>query len=396
MAFDPKPKEVAVVSRVDQARVVDMCQQLVRFRSVNPPGDELEIATYIADILDGEGFEVDLPRHSPTRASLIARLKGTGELPALLYCGHLDVMPIGSEDWQHGTFDGELADGSLWGRGSSDMKSGLAAMIEAARVLQYSRDRLRGDLLLLFTADEEVGGLGAAELATRDDLVPAQALVICEPTYNEVIVAEKGQLWLEITTHGKAAHGSMPQLGNNAIMMMVALLSGLEQLGMPTQEHPLLGKATRNVGTIQGGLRTNVVPERCVATVDQRSLPGQDHQAAVEQVEQVLEQLRRRQPGFQATVKVVSDLAPVETPPDDPIVQQFCDVVGEIIGTRPMPRGVPYTTDAPFLVPVLNAPMIICGPGDPGLAHQPDEHVEVRRLVDSAKILTLVAARLLL
>lgn len=384
-----------LLSRVEEAEVVSLCRNLVRFKSVNPPGDELEIAQYVAHVLREAGLTVDVMSHTPTRASLVARLKGSGEVPALVYCGHLDVMPIGHEDWLYDPFRGELVEGKLWGRGSTDMKSGVAAMIMAAKVLASAKIHLKGDLVLVFTADEEVGGLGARELAARPDFAPAQAVVISEPSSNDIYVAEKGQLWLEITTYGKAAHGSMPHLGQNAIMMMVALLSKLQQLGVPYEEHPLLGSFTRSVGTIRGGLRTNVVPDRCVITLDQRTLPGQDHHAVVAQVENLFADLSRQLPDFRASVKVIADLCPVETSPQDPAAQSFCDIVAEVTGERPEPKGAPYTTDAAFLVPSLNAPMIICGPGDPDLAHRPNEYVEVDKLFESTGIFTLAAAQFL-
>jgi succinyl-diaminopimelate desuccinylase len=187
----------------------------------------------------------------------------------------------------------------------------------------------------------------------------------------------------------------MPHLGRNAIMMMVCLLSKLEKLQVPHVEHALLGGFTRNVGTIHGGLRTNVVPERCVVTMDMRTVPGQEHCAIVAQVKRLISELSTEVSGFGASVKVLSQLCPVETSPQDPAVQSFCDVVAAVIGRRPVPRGVPYTTDAPILVPALQAPLIVCGPGEPALAHQPNEYVEVDKLAESARILTLAAVQFL-
>jgi succinyl-diaminopimelate desuccinylase len=368
-----QPSEI--LSKVQDERLLDLCSDLIRLNTVNPPGDELEAAEFLGRILREDGVAVDVVRHTPTRASLVARLQGSGRVPPLVYCGHLDVMPVGEGDWLYDPFAGRSVDGRLWGRGSSDMKSGVAAMIEAARVLVDARLPLKGDLVLLLTSDEEGEGLGAYELAGRADLAPAMALIIPEPTGNDVIVAEKGQLWLEITTHGKAAHGSMPHLGRNAIMMMVCLLSKLEELQVPHVEHPLLGGFTSNVGTMHGGLRTNVVPERCVVTMDLRTVPGQEHRAVLAQVERLISELCTEVAGFSATVRILSDLCPVETSLQDPAVQSFCDVVAAVIGRRPVPRGVPYTTDAPILVPALQAPLIVCGPGDPALAHQPNEYV---------------------
>lgn len=385
-----------LVNQIQEAEVVALCRDLVRFKSVNPPGDELEIAEYVADVLRDAGLIVEMVPHTSTRASVLARLKGSGDGPALLYTGHLDVVPVGAEEWQHDPFGGEVIEGRLWGRGSSDMKGGDAALIAAARILTAAGLPLKGDLILAFTAGEEHDMLGAAEIAARSDLAPVQAVVVAEPSHNGVYVAEKGVLWLKITTYGKTAHGSMPHLGQNAITMMAALMTELESLPVPHYEkHPLLGGFTRSINTIVGGVKINVVPDRCEVTIDQRTVPGQDHAAIVSQVEGLIADLGRRRPGFRASVEVINDRLPVATSPQEPVVQRFCDVVAEVVGARPIPEGVNYCTDAVEFAPTLGAPMIICGPGEAELAHQPNEYVEVAKLVEAAKIFTLAAARLL-
>jgi succinyl-diaminopimelate desuccinylase len=384
-----------LLNRIQETEVVSLCRDLVRFKSVNPPGDELEIAEYVAGVLREAGLTVEMVPHTPTRASVLARLKGSGEMPALFYTGHLDVVPVGAEEWLHDPFEGDVVEGELWGRGASDMKGGNAAMIAATKVLATANFPLKGDLILAFTAGEEGEQLGAAEIAARPDLAPVQAVVVAEPSYNDVYVAEKGAFWLQITTHGKTAHGSMPHLGQNAIMMMVALLSELDSLAVPYEEHPLLGGFTRSVNTIAGGVKTNVVPDQCTVTIDQRTVPGQDHRAILRQVEDLIADLGQRLPDFRASVEVINDRIPVATSPGEPVVQRFCDIVAEVVGERPVPKGVNYYTDAVVFAPALNAPMIICGPGEAKLAHQPNEYVEVPKMVEAAKIFTLAAVQLL-
>jgi succinyl-diaminopimelate desuccinylase len=177
--------------------------------------------------------------------------------------------------------------------------------------------------------------------------------------------------------------------------MMVALLSELDSLAVPCEEHPLLGGFTRSVNTIAGGVKTNVVPDQCTVTIDQRTVPGQDHRAILRQVEELIADLGQRLPDFRASVEVINDRIPVATSPGEPVVQRFCDVVAEVTGTQPVPKGVNYYTDAVAFAPALNAPMIICGPGEAKLAHQPNEYVEVSKMVEAAKIFTLAAVQLL-
>ena len=380
---------------VKEADLVKLCQEIVRIKSVNPPGDELQAAEYVASVLKKIGLEVEVIKHSPTRASVLARLKSSRKKPALLYNGHLDTVPVGSEKWIHEPFEGVLSEGKIWGRGTADMKGGLVALIVAAKALAEARVPLQGDLIIAATAGEEADSLGATALAARPDLGPVQAVVIPEPSYNDLYIAEKGAFWLELMTQGKTAHGSMPEMGRNAVMMMVALIGELSKTPFPYKEHPLLGGFSQSVNTISGGVKTNVVPDNCVVTVDMRTVPGQDHPAILKQVQDLIADLSRRIPDFKASVRVTNDRAPVETSPNEPAVQSFADIVAEVAGKRPVPKGVRYYTDAVAFVPVLKAPMIICGPGDAKLAHQPNEHVEISKLVQAAKIYTLAAAKLL-
>jgi succinyl-diaminopimelate desuccinylase len=384
-----------LIHSIQETELVKLCQELIRIKSVNPPGDELAIAEFVASVLKKAGLDVELVNHSPTRASVLGRLKSSRQIPGLLFNGHLDTVPIGNEKWIHEAFAGEVAENKIWGRGTADMKGGLAALIVAAKTLAEGGFPLRGDLILAATASEEVDSIGAITIAAQPNLGPVQAVMIPEPSYNDVFVAEKGALWLEITTQGKTAHGSMPELGRNAVMMMVSLITEFQKLAFPHQEHPMLGGFSQSVNTIAGGVKTNVVPDYCIVTVDMRTVPGQDHQAIVRQVETLIADLNRRIPDFKASVRVVNDRVPVETSPKEPAVQGFLDVVAEVTGERPVPKGVRYYTDAVAFVPVLKAPMIICGPGDAKLAHQPNEHVEISKLVQSAKIFTLAAAKFL-
>ncbi len=383
--FRPRHEEAAV----------KYCQELVRIKTVNPPGDELPAAEYTASQLERFGADVEMVPHTATRASLVARLRGSGRAPALLYNGHLDTVPPGEESWSHDPLGGELADGRIWGRGSADMKGGLAAMMAAMQALAEANFPLAGDLILAATAGEETDSLGAIAISSRPNLGPVQAVVIPEPSSNEIFIAEKGVLWLELATRGKTAHGSMPELGHNAVMMMVDFISALREMEFSHKEHPLLGGFSRSVNTLSGGVKTNVVPDFCAATIDMRTVPGQDHAAILRQVKEGITRLKGRRPEFQASLRVLKDRVPVETPPEDPAVQRFAQIVTEIVGQRPVLKGARYYTDGGVIAPVLKAPLIICGPGDAAMAHQPDEFVGVAKVIQSAMIYTWAAVNFL-
>ena len=386
-------KDLAVL--VKESEVVGICQDLVRLQTVNPPGNEQAAAEYVAAALEKSGVATELVKHSEGRASVLARLKGQGKAPALFYNGHLDTVPVGAEKWVHEPFAGEVAEGKVWGRGAADMKGGLAAMMAAVKALADARIPLKGDLLLAATAGEEIDSLGAAAIARMPTLGPIQALFIAEPTYNEIYIAEKGVLWVEIETFGKTAHGSMPEKGRNAVMMMVEIVNEFEKLDIPYKLHPILGGFTRSINTIAGGVKTNVVPDFCVATIDMRTVPGQGHSTILRQIEAVIQGLSRKAPDFKAKVKAINDHSLVETSPAEPVLQKFSTVVGEMTGQKVVFKGANYFSDAVGFLPVLKVLLILFGPGELGLAHQPNENVEVSKLVEAARIYAVTASRLL-
>ncbi len=385
-----------LINSAVEEEVVKLTQQLIQIKTINPPGDELPLAEYVSSYLKKVGLEVELINHSPNRASVLARLKSPRRKPGLLFNAHLDTVPIGNEKWIHEPFKGEVAEGRIWGRGSADMKGGLAVLMVAVKAIAEAQLPLQGDLILAVTAGEEVDSLGATTLSGREDIGPVQAVMIPEPSNNDVFIAEKGALWLEISTHGKTAHGGMPELGRNAVMMMIPLLTELQKMVFPFKEHPLLGGFTQSVNTISGGVKTNVVPDHCAVTVDMRTVPGQDHKAIVKQIENLISDLGKKIPDFKASVRVTNDRIPIESSPDEPVIQGFFEIVSEVTGERPVPKGVRYYTDAVAFVPVLKTPMIICGPGEAPLAHQPNEYVEISKLIQSLRIFTLAGVRFLL
>jgi succinyl-diaminopimelate desuccinylase len=184
-------------------------------------------------------------------------------------------------------------------------------------------------------------------------------------------------------------------LGHNAIEMMMDLLGALKGLDIPFTPHPVLGGFTMNIGTIHGGVKVNVVPDRCTATVDMRTVPGQNHADLLARLETLLAELGHRIPAFRATVRHAYDLPPVETAPDAPAVLSFSDAVQEATGRTVQPHRVRFATEGAIFIPALGTPTLIFGPGDPALAHQPNEYVEIERMVEAARIYALAAVKLL-
>jgi succinyl-diaminopimelate desuccinylase len=275
------------------------------------------------------------------------------------------------------------------------MKSGVAAMLVAARALSEMRQQLRGDLILAMTAGEEVGMTGAQQVAAWPELGDVAAIIISEPTDNTVGLAERGVLWIELTTHGQTAHGSTPHLGRNAINMMRRLLDAVDRVRIPFARHPILGDFTYSLDTIQGGTVNNVVPDRCVASLDLRTVPGQDHNSILRHFEALIGELTESEPEFSAEVHSPFSLPAIETPADHPAVADFTEAVAAATG-RPAAGGiVRFATEAAIFVPALQLPVIVYGPGDPDLAHQPDENVAIGKMLEAARVYTAAALHML-
>lgn len=348
--------------RLDPVR---LAQRLVQTPSPTPPGDTAAVADILAAGLRPAGFSLRTVDTPGGGRNLVAVLPGAGKKPPLCLTGHMDTVPLGETPWRVDPFGGVIRDGRLYGRGSSDMKAGVAALVAAAVAMAEFPARA-ADVVLILTGEEESGSLGATALV-RAGVLPrsASALLVAEPTGGRPLLGHKGALWIKAVFTGKAAHGSMPQLGVNAVDKAVRAAAVLPSLFAQVAPHPLLGPPTASIGTFQGGGKVNVVPERAVLEVDLRSLPGLDHGAL---------QGRLQALWPEAALEVLVDLPPVLTAAEDPVVELARDVLGDMTGRRPVPGTVSFFTDASVLAPALGQPpVLLFGPGEPGQAHQTDE-----------------------
>ncbi len=375
----------------DRREVLELARELIRVDTVNPPGGELAAAELALAYARSCGLDGRLALVDDGRANLHLVLRGTGARAPLLYCGHSDTVPLGTAAWTRPPHAAEVdEDGVLWGRGAVDMKGGVAAMLVGMATLARAEVELPGDVHFLGTAGEEVDCAGA-RAALRSGVMEGVAnLVIAEPTDLDLVVAHKGALFLELTTHGRAAHGAMPDQGVNAITHMMSLLERLGTLDAELPAHTLLGGATLNVGTIEGGSVVNIVADRCTARVDVRTVPGIDHPALLARIERLLGELGEVHAGFRASMTVTGDYPAVGTPLDQPLVQAATHVLGAVLGRAPEIRGVSYFSDASVLQPATGVPTLLCGPGDPNLAHQTDERVDVLALQRAAETFTVL------
>ncbi|MFC7393451.1 ArgE/DapE family deacylase [Scopulibacillus cellulosilyticus] len=384
---------------MDQEQAKSILKDIIKIKSVNPPGDETLVANKLKALFDQYGIETELVEYSENRTNLIARLKGTNspDGPTLGLTGHMDVVPPGEIDWEHDPFGAEEADGKIYGRGACDMKSGLVACVLAMISLKEEGLPLNGEITLLATVGEEAGAVGAKQLVDRGYADHLDALIIAEPTQNQIKIAHKGALWPQITTYGKTAHGSMPDVGINAIVHMNEIIHQIlsEQFKLDYEEDELLGSPTYSIDVIRGGSNTNVVPDQCSTNIDIRTVPSQNHQKIIKQLEQVIDTTKNKYPDLKADIRILNDQPPMRTPGDSPFVKLVQEAVKSIYGSAELGGMTGYTDGSQFMQSNNHFPIIVLGPGDTSVAHQPDEYVEVEEYLNSIKLYKDIAKKFL-
>jgi succinyl-diaminopimelate desuccinylase len=357
---------------------IALTRSLLRFDTVNPPGRERDCARYAGGLLEEWGYRVDYHEYADSRTSVIARAGGSDASAPLCLTGHLDVVPVGSRAWTHDPFSGETAGDRLYGRGASDMKAGVAAILLAARAMAQ---RLAGTpgVVIVLTAAEEGGCIGSRHLSEQRKLLGrAGAMVVGEPTSNYPLVGHKGSVKFHARFKGVSAHGSMPHLGVNAIYKAARALGRLEAFDFGVPAHPVMGKPTLNVGTIEGGNTVNAVPDSADVGVDIRTVPGMDHAVLLESLQSLM---------AEAELDVFSNLGPVWTEPDEEWVQRVFEICKPYVEDRLEARTAPYMTDAANLLKVYaGAPTVVLGPGEAAMAHQTDEFCSMERIRQSVSI----------
>lgn len=363
---------------------------LVAIDSVNPslvPGGagEAEIAERVARELRDIGMDVEKSEAAPGRPNVVGVLEGRARGPALMFCGHMDTVGV---EGMEAPFDPVERDGRLYGRGAQDMKGGVAAMIGAARAVAASGGLDAGRLIVAAVVDEEYASVGADALVKN---WMADAAVVTEPTDLVVAVGHKGFSWIEVVTEGRAAHGSRPREGRDAILMMGRFLARLEALDRSLQArpaHPVLGTASLHASMIEGGRELSTYPDRCVMRMERRTVCGEPADAALGEVEEILEALRSEDPEFMASARFLFGRLPYETPhehqlPD--VLQSSMKTTGRSSGRA----GMTYWTDAAVLGQA-GIPSVIFGPGGAGL-HGLEEHVRVDEVIVCRDALTRLA-----
>lgn len=383
-----------VLDEIDEGEVVELAQRLVRVPGHNPPGEEAETARVLAQECRDRGLTVSLTEVAPGRPNLVARLDGDqgGDEPGLLLLGHTDVVPPGDE-WTADPFEGSISDRRLIGRGSADMKGGLAAAVVAMGALRRSGLRLPGPVTLAALVDEEELGIGIRQYVDTLDPGEFRACLVAEPTSLQPIVAARGDAYLQIEVTGTAAHSGNPDDGRNAINGMARIVTELEtwHVELAAEPHPLVGPATWSVGTISGGQSTSAVPAHCRVTADRRLLPGESATNVLAEVRDRLRTLDLEGRGLGVRVTMTMDMPGFETPAEDPFVEccraALVSAGLEAIGLPLLPPGGwTAACDGGFVAARTGVPVVVLGPGSVAeAAHRPDESVALDELTVAAR-----------
>jgi len=422
MAFDPSD----VFARIDARRdeLIALTRDLVRIPTTNPPGENYtDCARLLGDRLGKRGFDVRYVRAEGAigdsdrypRTNVIARWESGRPGPSVHFNSHIDVVEVGS-GWQHDPFAATVVDGRIYGRGTCDMKGGLAASIIAVESLIDECPNLIGNLEISGTADEETGGYGGVAHLCEEGWFSRSRVdhvIIPEPLNKDrVCLGHRGVWWAEIETHGRIAHGSMPFLGDSAIRHMGAVLSALERDLYPRLKNkrtamPVVPdgarESTLNINSVHGGqgegfdgLPAAVVADSCRMIIDRRFLIEEDLSEVKDEVRRLLESLQMERPNFRFELNDLFEVAPTMTERDAPVARNVAAAIQSVLD-KPADFVVsPGTYDQKHIDRIGRLKDCIAyGPGILDLAHQPDEYVVIDDMLDSAKVMALATHGLL-
>ena len=369
---------------------IDLLKELISIDSVNPSlvqgaaAGEENVAQAVAAHLRASGLDVVVSDVEPGRQNVIGILEGRSPGRSLMLCGHLDTVGV---EGMEAPFEPVEREGRMFGRGSGDMKGGVAAMAATARTLA-NEGWDRGRLIVAGVVDEEYKSIGAEALVKEWQ---ADAAIITEPTGLKVAIGHKGFSWIEVTTEGRAAHGSRPEEGRDAILRMGRVLQRLEGLTErlnASTPHPVLGRASMHASIINGGRELSTYPESCVLQLERRNIIGEGPEVAMREIGEILDALRHEDKEFVGNARLLFDRPPYETPSDNDLPQRLESAIRNV-GHETCREGMTYWTDAAILGQA-GIPTVVFGPGGEGF-HAREEFVYIDHVEACKNALVLTA-----
>ena len=376
-----------------EEEIVRLATELIGANTVNPPGNECLAVDVVEKYFKTHGIQYNIFEKIKGRTNIVGYI-GSGN-PILLVACHLDVVPPG-DGWNTDPFKSVVKNGRIYGRGASDNKGQMASMLVLARFLKENESKLNGSFLLVGAADEEKGSTLGMKYLLDECKVTADFAIIPDVAHNMrmIDVGEKGALFLNITSHGKQAHGSTPEKGTNAIWDMIELLNQLKNIKFKCLSHELFTPPTLNLGTISGGVATNIVAAKCEARLDIRYLPGETKEEVLNNIKETIASIRKHNPTANYEITIDSDLPPSQAPVDNPLLNLIAMHTESILGLKPKTMGLSGTTVTKQLIE-KDVIAVGFGPGDEDQSHIANESIEIKELIDFGKIMGLITFDLL-
>jgi len=393
-----------VLESVAKDELIKFTQDLIRINSVydleKEGYNEEKVAHFIAEYLEQMGLEVHIDEVVPGRPNVIGYLKGKEKGKTLLFEGHTDVVTAGDlEEWHYPPFEAVIENGRIYGRGACDTKGNVAAAIFAVKAIIDSGTDFKGQIVLCIPVDEEGMMTGIKDFIRKGWADQVDGAIICEPEENNICIYQKGAMRVVIRVYGKMAHGCMPQAGINPNWRMAKIICELEKLQQQEVDrlgsHPYLGLPSITPTILRapykGEAQINVIPKECYATLDIRTIPGQQHDVLKKQIQGILDKLAKEDKDFSASMEVIEERPWTETPVEDPVVKAVSKAYTMVTGKQPVYNGVPGATDGTFLNCMKGIPVVTTGAGGRLIPHQADEYVEIDELVETTKMYAMAA-----
>ena len=410
--------EKNILSLIDREEITELTRKLVTIDSVPRLKEtesaenstfvntEKEVVLFIADWIKRElGITPEVEEVVPGRDNIIATVDSGKPGPVLMLEGHTDVVSEGDADrWQYGPFSAALKDGKIYGRGSCDMKAGLAVNLISVKALLKSKADFKGKIRLGFVCDEEGMMIGIKDFIKKGHADDVTACLVPEPEENQLCITMKGAIRAVVRVTGKMAHGAMPLTGINPNTRLARIILAFEEYEKEEKERcgsdTLVGYPSITFTVVQAPpagttAQLNVMPGEAVGYVDIRTTPCQNHDKIRKKLKEILKSLAQKDPDFKAEIEFIEDRPVVTMEKDEPIVKYSAEAYREITGKEPVYNGVPGATDGTFLRAWKGIPSLVNGPGPRHMPHQYNEYVGIEELYESALIYALTEYRFL-
>ena len=385
-------------SNINKEDIVEFTRELIRSPSVNPPGETRDCAMIILDKFKENEIDAEMIEGKTGVCNVVAKLPGRNKGKVLLLNGHIDVVPPG-EGWTVDPFGGDIRDDKIYGRGTCDMKSGIASMVTAMIGLKRSGAFFNGEIIFMGVADEETGSeFGTLYLLKNNIGKNSDFAIVSEPTSLRVELGNRGLRWIDIIVRGKASHAGRPHLGVNAISYGAKLIEAIHSMKFKNRNDAFeVPVPSVSVTIISGGTKVNIIPDRCDLALDRRMIPGENTETVMKELRGVIDPILKKEKDLKIEIKMRPNYwDPYLISESEPIVQAAIESFKEVTGRKPEISAKAACTDASHIFHLGGIPTVLIGPGNETLSHKVDECVSIEKLISSTEIFISIFNKLLM